>query len=472
MFGFSKEVLLKKELLYYLDRQTDYVSSHDIAETMGNITSQTVLKYIKELEEDLAKVYEPSEISLQVNKRFGIKLFRHNANFGRVLEFLFMKSPVYEIFKELLLHRQVDTGEICEQMEISLSNLKRIITRINEAIATYGLRMTVGTNVKITGKESSIRFVFFLFFYHVHHTYSNIPWQNDPTYLERAHKISSALYADKKPIMVETIALWLFINQIAKENDSFLESLDLYVYFNENIIEKSHVSDLDLNEWYYFLLCLYALDILDLSLFLNLERIHNHHFSNLSSQWIELYEKHFERLTIEEKIWVRLTFQKSAIFERFQFISSDLSKIFSPINYQEIETHYPVFIKKFEIFCKEMALALECNDNLFFYAKSLELCLRFTSPDKMAMTVSVFLMTVLSNGASKRIKKQLQNNFLNRVNLIFTEEMEEADLIITTEELPTESIEKDKEVIVIRPVFSTQDLRHIEKRLYAWKKKH
>lgn len=466
MFGFSKEILLKKDLLYYLDRQTDYVSSHDIAESMGNITSQTILKYIKELEEDLAKYYDSTEISLQVNKRFGIKLLRYNTNFNRILEFLFMESPVYEIFKGLLLHRQIDTGVICEQMEISLSNLKRIITRINQSIGVYGLRMTVGTNLKIVGKESNIRFVFFLFFYHVHHTYSNIPWQNDPTYLERAHHISSSLYADEKAIMVETIALWLFINQTAKESDCLLEPLDLYVYFNENIIEKSRVSGLDLNEWYYFLLCLYALDILDLSLFLNLEKIHNHHFSDMANKWLLLYESHFEKLTMEEQIWVRLAFQKSAILERFQFMSADLPTIFSPINYQEIEAHYPVFIKKFEAFCDEMSSTLECKNYFFFDARSLELCLRFVSPEDMAMTISVFLTTILSNGASKRIKIQLQNNFLNRINLRFTDELEEADLIITTEELSVE----DKEVIVIRPILSAQDLRHIEKRLYAWKK--
>ena len=41
MFGFSKEAQLKKEILYYLDRQTDFVSSQEIAAEIGNITSQT-----------------------------------------------------------------------------------------------------------------------------------------------------------------------------------------------------------------------------------------------------------------------------------------------------------------------------------------------------------------------------------------------------------------------------------------------
>lgn len=472
MFGFSKEAQLKKEILYYLDRQTDYVSSQEIASEIGHITSQTILKYIKELEISLAEKYEPTEMSLQVNKRFGIKLYRQNTNFNRILETLLMNSPVYEIFKVLLLHRQVETLALCDKLEISLSNLKRIIKRANHSIAKYDLRITIGTSIKIIGKESSIRSVFFLFFYHVHRSYSNIAWMNDVDYIIKAQKICSVLYLDKNPILIEITALWLYISQRSHSQGYELEPMNLAIYFNDSIIEINVTTEMELEEWYFFLMCLYALDILNLTFFMNFEKLNNNHYSNLAKVWIERYEEYFEPLTTEEQIWTRLSFQKSAILEKFHLINPELTSIFSPINYREIHDRYPSFTKKFECFFSEVAVVIEKENEAFFKRKSLELCLRFVSPEQMAMNVSVHLMTALSSEAANHMKRQLKNNFSNKINLNFTDELQAAELILTTEEFAEGVIPNDKEVLVIRPVLSSQDLRFIEKHVYQWRKTH
>ena len=56
----------------------------------------------------------------------------------------------------------------------------------------------------------------------------------------------------------------------------------------------------------------------------------------------------------------------------------------------------------------------------FFRRKSLELCLHFVSPKQMAMNVSVHLMTALTSEAANHMKRQLKNNFSNKINLHFT----------------------------------------------------
>lgn len=472
MFGFSKEAQLKKEILYYLDRQTDFVSSQEIASEIGNITSQTILKYIKELEISLTEKYEPTEMSLRVNKRFGIRLYRYNTNFNRILEVLLVESPVYEIFKALLQHRQVVTLVLCDKLEISLSNLKRIIKRVNQSIEMYDLRITIGTNIKIIGKESSIRSVFFLFFYHVHRSYSNIPWINNDNNIVKAQKICSVLYISENPILIEIIALWLFICEESNRQGYELETMYLAVYFNDSIIEKHASTEMTLEEWYFFLMCLYALDILNLTFFMNFEKIHNNHYSDLAKVWMACYEKYFEPLVMEEQIWTRLSFQKCAILEKFHLINPELTSIFSPINYREIYDRYPSFMKKFEYFFSEVSVNIDKEHEEFFRRKSLELCLRFVSPKQMAMNVSVHLMTTLTSEAANHMKRQLKNNFSNKINLNFTDDFQAAELILTTEEFAEGVIPNDKEVLVIRPVLSSQDLRFLEKYVYQWRKTH
>lgn len=467
MFGFSKDILLKKEVLYYLDRQTDYVSSQELAAEIGNITSQTILKYIKELEHTLSENYDPSQMSLQINKRFGIKLLRYNTNFSRVLESLYSSSSVYVIFQTLMQSRQAETSQLCETLEISLSNLKRIIKRINQSIATYGLRITVGSSIKMTGKESNIRFVFFLFLYYVHHSYTKIPWIEDPFHVVRAKAICSTLYIEPKPILIELIALWLYINEISNKLGFSLESMNLATYFNDSIIEKHRVSGMNLEEWYFFLMSLYALDILNLSLFLNFEKIHNHPYTELANTWTWQYQEYFSTLSTEDQIWVRLTFQKCAILKKFNLMSQELSHVFSPISYYETALRYPEFIKKFEVFYSEITDLIGKSDQEYFKIKSLDLCLRFTSPKQMAMNITVSLMTPLSSDAANRIKRQLKNSFLNRINLSFSDDIGEVDVILTTEEFLESPKFAGKEILVIRPVLSSQDLQFIEERLYA-----
>lgn len=74
MFGFSKEILLKKELLYFLDKQEEGVSSKDISDYIQSLTSQTVRKYLKEIAESISKLYSPEQMQLNIGTRYG-KLF-------------------------------------------------------------------------------------------------------------------------------------------------------------------------------------------------------------------------------------------------------------------------------------------------------------------------------------------------------------------------------------------------------------
>jgi hypothetical protein len=66
MFGFSKEILLKKELLYFLDKQEEGVSSKDISDYIQSLTSQTVRKYLKEIAESISELYSPEQMQLNI----------------------------------------------------------------------------------------------------------------------------------------------------------------------------------------------------------------------------------------------------------------------------------------------------------------------------------------------------------------------------------------------------------------------
>jgi hypothetical protein len=68
VFGLSKDVLLKRDILLYLEQQTKPISSQKIADDLNKVTIQTLLKVIKELAEQLDRCYDREEVRLEINR--------------------------------------------------------------------------------------------------------------------------------------------------------------------------------------------------------------------------------------------------------------------------------------------------------------------------------------------------------------------------------------------------------------------
>lgn len=164
MFGFSKESRLKRELLLFLDQQEEYVTSETIALSLQKGTSQTVRKVLNELSLTISSLYKQEQLNLQISTKYGIGLFRYGTNFQNIFEIIYTEELVYDVFRQLILNRSFLTEDFCKTHQISVSKLRRLISRINAFLKPYDCFIKIGKKVSIVGKESQIRLLFLCFY--------------------------------------------------------------------------------------------------------------------------------------------------------------------------------------------------------------------------------------------------------------------------------------------------------------------
>jgi len=296
MFGFSKDVQIKRELILYLDRQDDFVSSTELKNHIHVLTEQTILKYLREVRQVIVDSYPINKLNLKIGTRSGVTLSREDINLNNLLEKIHREDLVYKIFQELILNRFFITEDFCKKYEVSFSTLRRIIRRINEFLTPYHVSFKAGLRVRILGEESEIRMLFFMFLFYVHRGIVDINWINADSYLNLAGKVYEAFNIEGKQ-HIDVFALWLFVNQCSDENNFYLE---------ENIFEESFAVDFLENQfsvgsWNYILLIMYGLDLENFIPNTSFEIIHENQFFTGVKQWLVLFEKEICPLLPQDK---------------------------------------------------------------------------------------------------------------------------------------------------------------------------
>ena len=131
MFGLSKEMLLKRQIMLFLDKQTESVPSQAVTNDVQSVTNQTIRKYLQELQVSIEKLYSSEKMELQINRRSGIELIRRDTNFDALFEEILSQDIIYAVFQKLILSRSFFTKPFCEEQDVSLSKLRRKINNLN-----------------------------------------------------------------------------------------------------------------------------------------------------------------------------------------------------------------------------------------------------------------------------------------------------------------------------------------------------
>lgn len=163
MFGFSKEIQQKRELILLLDRQEGFVTSTDLQQHLNTITEQTILKYLREVKQLISDSYPKEKLSLHIDKRNGIGLIRNDTNLNDLLEKLYREDVRYEIFRLLILDRSFAIKDFCEEYQISFSTLRRMIKRMNDSLAAYQVSIKAGIKLVSQEKKAKLECSFLCF---------------------------------------------------------------------------------------------------------------------------------------------------------------------------------------------------------------------------------------------------------------------------------------------------------------------
>ncbi|KAF1303491.1 helix-turn-helix domain-containing protein [Candidatus Enterococcus willemsii] len=455
MFGFPKDIQLKHDMLLYLDQQSDFISSELIAESVGKVTAQTIRKKLNELAADIKQLYAPNKVSLEIDTRYGVKLIRKGANLTQVFEKLYENSFVYAIFKLLIQQRSFSTDDFCSEYNISFSKLRRAVNQINAFLENYEIRIIAGQRVSIEGKESQIRCLFFMFLFYVHRQATSVRWIAEDAYLDLAEKLCYSLYIPIEKGTLEVIALWLYIQDVSKEPVPSLDRLSLSEQIPKSIPRPSFLTDFDDNEWDYFLLVLYGLNLVNTEIFQDFDIIHQNDFFDVARKFID----NFDDLSILEKHTIFQTFHQIAILNEIIPLDMNLLAVFSPVSMDGIEHAYPALNTRFQQLWSELISEFPAIDTEFYHRRIFLLFLQIVPSSEVSKPLCLYICSNFSLDIVEGMKRRIKNFFKSKFLISYTKNISQADFVISTEDVV---IESEKEVLIVSPKLTVKDFLFLD----------
>lgn len=352
---------------------------------------------------------------------------------------------VYDVFRQLILNRFFLTEDFCKTHQISVSKLRRLISRINAFLKPYDCFIKIGKKVSIVGKESQIRLLFFMFLYFVHQKITRIEWIESEEYLVLSRRLCRAFYLTPEKENIEVLALWLFIN-----NQSQLLKKEL----EEMFINAEYLMELPQNQfskpvWAYLLIVMYSLDFIHFEPNLTFENLHQNNLEEPTNEWIELFEENVRDLNKKEKNELYLQVYKRLILENIVPLR-DIYTIFKAPIQTKIQYDSPYVANLFEYLWKKFnlkypQLATEVN-RLYF----LDAYFSFFPPNLLVTTVCCRWHSSLSLDRLHQMEKIIQYELIKVAKIVFVDSHELAEIVISTE--------SSKEGILIDPTLSKKDI--------------
>lgn len=467
VYSIAKNVRLKKDILLFLDQETEYVSTQELAEGLyqSSLSVSTLYKLCNELKLEIESLYTSEELQLIISSRHGLKLERKNATFQPLLEKLFVSDPIYTILKEVFQNKQLNTAHFCIVFHMSESQLRRRIKQLNEWLNRYYLHISVSKKITLRGDDYRFRHFYFEFLFFVHHRLSNIEWIDKPThYLNRSRYLARQLdyptYGDK----LEVLALWFYVNDYSNESFSLPKPTKELIP-NFSMIKPDYLKNWTDDAWHYFLSFLYASNLFDAQLEVTNEQSTFAGITPTVELWLDLFEKHFHTSSPLVRTHATELLRKNFIKERI-FLSNPMPFDFSDADlFKDIQNNYPRYYKVFSQFYNEYLLTDSQNELNLSTRKAFLICI-----DLISMRINLPKIKVYFNSSYNSLKNtfnmdRIQAHFSNRVDLIWSSELENSDLLISTSNNIDFDVDCNIETAIINKDLAHNDLLSIENKI-------
>ncbi|GGI66826.1 helix-turn-helix domain-containing protein [Enterococcus alcedinis] len=465
MFRISKEARLKKDILEYLDNQSDSLFFNEMLLAFPEISMSTLQKKCHELNEVIQATYSDGSVQLIINKRTGIRLLRHSNNLEKVIENLITEELPYQLAKRFIYANSIDSKVLCEELNISFSQLRRKTNLINNSINRYDLHMTVSHQIKIFGSELMRRANLIFALSTTHRNFSTIAWiENPDRYIKQGQLILNYLNITPNNSLIQSFALLTFVNECAINNNrQIIFHNDLHhLIDNTNFPKKpGFLVNWEDNDWCFFILMIYSSASSDYKLdfapdFYAL-------IANDSSirRWFSIFNQHFPALNQQQKTTVLDELIRGYVTDQllnidYMFWDVHLNETVNTMNH-----YYPVFYQKFLRFWTALSDNSAAPLSEYMRLRYLFISQLVFPLETFIPTVQVYmdsnLMLVMEALVQSRIKMFFRNSF----DVQFTDNIKDANFILTTSNYYIYTKEDRQKVILFEPPLSDNDLTYM-----------
>lgn len=437
MYGISSNAWLKQNILFALEEETQFISSRELTQIVGNYSQSTIKKICRELQAEIEMAYPSDLATLVIDQRNGIKLIRKPfINYQKLLAAIFSAELGYELLQQLLVSRSISTISFCQTHYISESQLRRKIKDINASLEKHEIYISLSTDITIVGEEYKLRSFFFVFLFTIHRQFSHIGWsKNKDSVMLIAEQIASHLAIDTDHQTLEILSIWLFITMTAIKGHWKL----IYTEQEANMLNSflmpecpALLTDWQKEDWQFLVISIYASDIIDFHLQVNLEAVKKELPLQDAAIWIDLFEEIFMPLTDIQQEFVYKKFVKQLLSHHFFEPDENILNNFTKGYSDELKDLYPVLIDKYDTLWRRFTHDVETNSYEYFKIESLLLCFYLVPTKIFFPKVKIYIHSDLTFLYTKHIEFRVSTRFCEKYFVEFTSDLHKADIILST----------------------------------------
>ncbi|MCA5013651.1 MULTISPECIES: helix-turn-helix domain-containing protein [unclassified Enterococcus] len=225
---FDAETGKKLQLLYLLYKKEGWYSIDELVFD-SHLERKSVLKYTKDLAEDLLKI-ESTHVPIQINfsKGRGVRFIGGQLGYLKAIPFISEQSVSLSLMKELFFQPNLSLDYFLQKYFVSESTIRRKVTHFNSIIKKYELKIkSVNRELSIEGSELQFRYLSYIVFWNV---YRGMSWPF-PTIDQQ--KILTFIETEMKT--------YSYLKDVSTANWSYMIAINLYRYN-----QKKEVTEEDL----------------------------------------------------------------------------------------------------------------------------------------------------------------------------------------------------------------------------------
>lgn len=465
MFALHGSVRLKRDILDTLENTNEYLSIKQITEILGYPSLNSVKQACTELKQQFEQLYSKEEAEFVVKVSEGVKLIRQSVNSQPLVEELFINDLIYPLLSNLLINRTISMNLFLEENYISRSTLYNRIRSLNKILNPYGLHISLASRITLKGEEHQLRMFAYLFFFVCHRMIQFIPAITLSEQLEMEELTADIFDYLAIPLsknQKQKLAIFTHINNNGAKHtplskNSLFQSIST-IRYPEKPAFLSHWS---LADWQFYVSFLYVYNAVDSTYDHQLLTKTDIVYKEDIGTWLALFEKYVSPLDQEQKNLAQLLLDKHLIFIKNLPLEKNFLDNFKGINEKALQQQFPEFTTGFQHFWKKLVEEKSIyQDAEYVRRMSLITAIKLIRFEDMIPTLKIYVFTDISELHKNHFQARLKNS-LSGYTLVFVENHQEADLIISTITF-LEELKEQQRALHVRSSFTILDMMLVE----------
>lgn len=473
MFGLDNRTMLARDIINILDNSDEALSAEKIQKKLGRSNVITINDVCKHLMYIASNEYGNDDyfVKIETPERGSYRLERQSTNLQSLYKAIFETDLSYLILMTVIQNREFSTHDFCGKHHVSFSTVQRKVKAINKEINPFQVHITCSYRIKFNSDELLIRSFSHLFFWSLHREISNNLFFLDyDHYIKEAEKVVAYLEKPYDPLNVRSIALWmkLFSIGIAKkqqlrmspEKEALMQSFsipekpDFLPFWNEN-------------DWYALVGIMNVTGIYSFDLVFDEEKLgYFIKAEDLSPEtFLECSETYFGPAGAASVVTIKRLVHRYQLLKVFiePNTKSELRSITKHIlSFTMIKKVNLLYWKNFVAFWKELKETLPISEQSSYLRYScLMICLEAFPIDSCRPLIKVHLSSDFDVLYEGMLKQLIRSRFNQTYQIQFIEELQAADIILTTTPLNKQVLSEKQKHLTIHSQLSEKDLKKL-----------